>query len=87
MWTPNREPDLRSVCDSLIKELNRLAKTIPTQQHQNLSDFYQSLLPHWQYFNDGTHGNELLEEFERPIIKKLLDSIKNIEQIAFNGIL
>lgn len=85
MWTPNREPDLRSVCDSLIKELDRLAKIIPEQQHQKLSGFYQSLLPHWQYFNDGTHGNELLEEFEKPIIKKLLDSIKNIEQIAFHG--
>jgi len=85
MWTPNREPDLRSVCDSLIKELDRLAKIIADKQHQELSDLYQSLLPHWQYFNDGAHGNELLEEFEKPIIKALLDSIKGIERIAFHG--
>lgn len=85
MWTPNKEPDLRSVCDSLIKELDRLAKIIVDQNHQELSGLYQSLLPHWQYFNDGTHGNELLEEFEKPIIKALLDSIKRIEQIAFHG--
>lgn len=85
MWTPNREPDLRSICDSLIKELDRLAKIIANQHHQELSGLYQSLLPHWQYFNDGTHGNELLEEFEKPIIKALLNSIKGIEQIAFHG--
>ena len=85
IWTPTREPDLRSVCDSLIRELNRLARIIADQNHQELSDLYQRLLPHWQYFNDGTHGNELLEEFEKPIIKALLDSIKEIEQIAFNG--
>jgi hypothetical protein len=85
MWTPNREPDLRSVCDSLIKELDKLAKTIANQHHQELSGLYQSLLPHWQYFNDGTHGNELLEEFEKPIIKALLNSIKGIEKIAFHG--
>lgn len=85
MWTPNREPDLRSVCDSLIKELDRLAKIIADKHHQKLSGLYQSLLPHWQYFNDGAHGNELLEEFEKPTIKALLDSIKEIEQIAFHG--
>ena len=85
MWAPNREPDLKSVCDSLIKELNRLANIIADQDHQELSGLYESLLPHWQYFNDGTHGNELLEEFEKPIVRALLDSIKKIEQIAFCG--
>lgn len=85
MWVPNRAPDLRSVCDALIKELQRLAKTISDKHHQELSNLYQSLLPHWQYFNDGTHGNELLEEFEKPIVKALLDAMKNIEQIAFHG--
>lgn len=85
LWAPNKEPDLRSVCDSLIKELDRLAKIIADQNHKELSGLYQSLLPHWQYFNDGTHGNELLEEFEKPIIKALLDAVRRIEQIAFNG--
>ncbi len=85
MWIPNREPDLRSVCDSLIKELDRLKKIASGQHHQELSDLYKSLLPYWQYFNDGTHGNELLEEFEKPVVKTLLDSIKQIEQIAFHG--
>jgi hypothetical protein len=85
IWVPNRDPDLRSVCDALIKELDRLANIISDKHHQELSNLYKFLFPHWQYFNDGTHGNELLEEFEKPIVKALLDSIKNIEQLAFHG--
>ncbi len=83
---PNKiEPDLRSMCDSLIKELKRIANNITDKHHLDLSGYYESLLPNWSYFNDGTHEKELVEEFEKPIVKTMLDTIKSIEQIAFHG--
>lgn len=88
IWNPNRiEPDLRTLCDSLIKELNSIALKITDQDHVELSGHYSSLIPNWSYFNDGTHEKDLIEEFEKPIVKQMLDTIKNIEKIGFHGAL
>lgn len=80
MRTPGMPPDLATVVDSLIKELEKIPGVDDLQE--NFCEL-KSKYP-WSLLNKGVHEDENQPEFERKDISELITRIHNIEEGVSN---
>jgi len=76
MRAPGVPPDLATVVDSLIKELEKVRGVEKLQG--NLSSL--KVKYPWSLLNKGVHEDENQPEFERKDISELITLIQNIEE-------
>ncbi len=76
MRAPNVKPDLASVVDSLIKDLEKISGA--NKLHKKLS-LLKEKYP-WSLLNKGVHEDESQSEFERKDILEIIALIQNIEK-------
>jgi len=76
MRTPTSDPDLSSVVDALIKEIENIGKD--SNLYKSLKELKEKY--NWNLLNKGTHEQEDLPEFDRDDILKLITLTKNIEE-------
>lgn len=80
MRVPNGSPDLASVIDGLIKEVNKISNSDELLANlKSLKDKYS-----WSLLNKGTHEQENLPEFERSDVLELFQLISSIEEGVLN---
>jgi len=78
MRTPTSEPDLSSVVDALINEINKNSKN--SELSKLLKELKENYV--WNLLNKGTHVQEDLPEFDRTDISKLIILVTNIEKLV-----
>ncbi len=76
MRAPGVQPDLASVVDSLIKELEKVSGV--EKLYKNLSSL-KAKYP-WSLLTKGVHEDERQPEFERKDISELITLVQNIEE-------
>lgn len=76
MRSPGCPPDLYTVVDSLLKELEKITGT--EKLHEKLSTL-KAKYP-WSLLNKGVHEDETQPEFERKDISGLVELVQNIEE-------
>lgn len=76
MRAPGRKPDLSTVVDSLIKEVEKIAGL---QELHNMLKQLKEKYP-WSLLNKGTHEQGDLPEFERKDVSDLLTLVLSIEK-------
>jgi len=76
MRSPGYPPDLSTVVDSLLKELEKV--TGVEKLHENLS-MLKAKYP-WSLLNKGVHEDESQPEFERTDISELIQLVQSIEE-------
>ena len=78
MRTPTSEPDLFSVVNALIKEVEKIDKDSDLLKLlKELKEKYP-----WSLLNKGTHEQENLPEFDRTDITNLITIVSNIEKLV-----
>lgn len=85
----NSRPELRNLTEQLKEKLSNKNFTHPKKE--NLLSALSILLStdgssrEWRYLNEGSHDDTDKPEFDQPIVKKIIDALRDLDNILHSG--